>query len=77
MTLDKERKGEIAYTLLKEVCTENGHLRDLGSSELKKKVGHMAQKIDIPREELLEFAKIIGEDVLDDIRDSLKKEFFK
>jgi hypothetical protein len=63
-TLSKERRGEIAEAVLLNFLMERGI--DLGS-DLKRELGQLASRLDIPKVELKEFMKSIVEQVADDV----------
>ncbi|KKQ76577.1 MAG: hypothetical protein US98_C0032G0004 [Parcubacteria group bacterium GW2011_GWC1_38_6] len=63
--MDEQRKGEIAYVLLKRDLTQDLRIHNLSdASEVKKRLGQLSKETGIPKEDLLEFAKIAGEEIL-------------
>ncbi len=55
MALSKERKGEIAVSLLKHLTKTE----DLRLNSLKRELGNRAAAIGVPIDELKEFAKLM------------------
>jgi hypothetical protein len=54
--LSQQRMGEIAFTLLMEKLERDGGFR-IGA-DLRRELGNLSKKTNIPREELEEFAKV-------------------
>ena len=62
--LSKERKGEIAYRLVRLKLKQTG--LNLTPS-FKREVGNAAKEIDVPFEELLQFAEEITRGIMEEI----------
>jgi len=67
--MDKERKGEIAYQMEKLNFRKNFTLRDIDIVNIKRRIGNLViepemAEAKISKEELLEYGKILVEDVL-------------
>jgi len=65
MTLTKERKGEIALTLLKHVISEKG-LR-LRPGQAIKDIKEEAKKLNIPEDEAIQFAEELIREIVNEI----------
>ena len=63
--MDEKRKGEIAYTLLKNRTIEDIRLKDLTDlSRIKRNAGNIAKATDIPVQEIVAFTKIVLKEIL-------------
>ncbi len=60
MTLTKERRGEIAYTVLKNLFDHKGVKLN---RHLKREISNKAKEIGVPVNELWEFVKILIDDL--------------
>ena len=73
MAMTKERMGEISYVLLKRAFIRSMSLREAADpNTLKKAIGNLAQETGISNDELLEFGKHIGGEVLQEINTNLQ-----
>lgn len=78
MALTKEQMGEIAYVLLKRELIRDMSLREAADpNTIKKAVGNLAQETKISRDEILEFGKHIGGEILGEINQNLQKISFR
>ena len=77
--LTEKRLGEIAYALLKNsMPQEVFQLRELADdSVVKKQIGNLSQATGISKEELLEFKKHIGEEILREANKKLQAVTFQ
>jgi FKBP-type peptidyl-prolyl cis-trans isomerase (trigger factor) len=62
--LSEQRKGEIALKLLKHIKKEEGI--KLQAERFQREIGNMAKTLDIPKEELKEFARELVEELVAD-----------
>ena len=75
--MDEKRKGEIAWIFLKAKVSEDLHIgRAFKPQEIKKVIGQKAQELNIPREELLEFSKIMIGEILTETNQNLQAATF-
>lgn len=69
-SMNEKRKGEIAYAILKDAFREQG-VRKLDNSSIQKRLGNLSKRIDIPKDELLGFGKLLLSEL---IKEAFKKE---
>ena len=72
-------KGRIAWEIAKRNIINNMHLRDFANPdpEIKKEIGNTAQQTGFSKQELLEFYKEMGEEILKETHDKLQNVSFK
>ena len=62
--MDDRKKHEIGYKLFKEYLVENFSFKDI--RDLKRKVGNVSKEINISKDELLTFSKIVLREVVEE-----------
>jgi len=71
--MDETRRGEIAIAILKDRLRTDGFSK-LDSSSVKRSVGNLAKRTNIPCKELLEFGQNLIEEVVKETFEEAKKE---
>jgi hypothetical protein len=62
--MEEKRKGEIAYQLLKLNLRRTFSFRDIANA--KREIGNISKEVDVPKDELLEFGKLILREVFEE-----------
>jgi len=60
--MDKERKGEIAYILLKRQVAQEG----IRFASIAREIGNIAKRTGVPQNELKKFGRTLIEEILEE-----------
>lgn len=72
MALTEKKIGEMAMLILQEKLEEDGQLR-LSPHEIKHEIKNFAKKLNLPKDELTEFVKIVMKNAFDKTNVKLNK----
>lgn len=61
--MDEKRKNEIAYSLLRVIVKKEISFSDIAN--VKREIGNLSKETSIPKDELLQFKKIILREVFE------------